>query len=287
MFAAPSAYSADVKADIVVLDQFIPRVGPKVDSIWIAPPADRSPVPVRETLKSAKLETWHNEVELGAGLHSKDVQLESAEVFTPSSGDIPVGDTKEGPVILGRPSTPKLVVFGFEPLRSSMKYELATPLLVANVLRWMAPEAFRRREVLAQTVGTVTVPLEQGVNAENVHVTGADQRPLPFVVEDDQLRFFSGSPGTVRVVAGDREMDYSLTLPDVGAAGWKAPAGIRRGIPRASEQETPASDLWPWFALAGGIGLLLDWLLFGRSRAYRLRPVHAVKQVLPNWRKAS
>ena len=39
-----------------------------------------------------------------------------------------------------------------------MKYELATPLLIANILRWMAPETFRRWEVQAGTVGTVNVP---------------------------------------------------------------------------------------------------------------------------------
>jgi hypothetical protein len=30
--------------------------------------------------------------------------------------------------------------------------------------------------------------------------------------------------------------------------------------------------LWPWLAVLGGLGLLLDWLLFGRSRLFRLSP---------------
>jgi len=286
VFAAPASYSADVKADIVVLDGFNPPARPLTRSIWIAPPASGSPIAVRDTLKGAKLDHWHNDVELGVGLHTKDVQLDSTEIFSTAAGDIVIGEANDGPAVVARPGTPKMVVFGFEPLRSAMKYELAAPLLVANVLRWMAPEAFRQREVLAQTVGTVTVPVEHGVNPEDVRVIGSNLAPLPFTIEDDQLRFFSGSPGTVNVVAGDREMTYSLTLPDVGAALWKAPPSARHGVPRASEQETAPMDLWPWFALAGGLGLLLDWLLFGRSRAFRLRPVAAVKQVLP-WRKAS
>ena len=45
-----------------------------------------------------------------------------------------------------------------------MKYELATPLMIANILRWMAPETFRSREVQAGTVGTVTVPVDKGTD---------------------------------------------------------------------------------------------------------------------------
>ena len=51
------------------------------------------------------------------------------------------------PLIVARAASansPKIVVIGFQPLRASMKYELATPLLIANILRWMAPETFRR-----------------------------------------------------------------------------------------------------------------------------------------------
>jgi hypothetical protein len=39
--------------------------------------------------------------------------------------------------------------------------------------------------------------------------------------------------------------------------------------------ESPPQDLWPWLALLGGLGLLVDWLLFGRSRLFRLRPGRA------------
>src|SRR5438093_87152 len=61
------------------------------------------------------------------------------------------------------------------------------------------------------------------------------------------------------------------TLPDVAEAAWRAPANARKGIPRAANEAGAATDLWPWLALLGGIGVLADWLLFGRSRAFRVR----------------
>jgi hypothetical protein len=91
------------------------------------------------------------------------------------------------------------------------------------------------------------------------------------------------------VVTGDREVLYSLTLPDVAEASWKVPAKVRRGVPKASEQAASATELWPWLAALGALGLLIDWLLFGRSRAFRLRAagVAAVTSWKAPWRKAS
>ena len=289
VFESPAKYDAKAKADIVVLDRFAPPVKPNVSSIWIEPPASGSPVAVKGTKTSVKLESWRTDTPLGAGLRTKDVLLQSAEIFSPAAGDIAVAESAEGPLIVARAGTPKIVVLGFHPVKSSMKYELATPLLIANTLRWIAPDVFRSREVQAGTVGTVTVPVEKGTDAAAVRVvTGVDRgdaRPLPFTIEDNVLRFFSGAPGTVRVITGSRELVYSLTLPDVGESLWKAPAGVRKGIPKAMGNSVSTMDIWPWFAILGAAGLLLDWLLFGRSRAYRLRAVGNVVGSI--WRKAS
>ncbi len=289
VFDAPAKYDPQVKADIVVLDRFAPPVRPKVDSIWIEPPAAGSPIPVRGTRNGLKLDSWRSETTLGAGLRTKDVLLESAEVFAAAPGDIPVAESSEGPLVVARPGPPKVVVLGFHPVRSSMKYELATPLLLANIERWMAPETFRHWEVQAGTVGTVNVALEKGTDPSTVRVLTEDQRPLPFSVEGNLLRFFSGAPGTVRVFMGDREMAYSLTLPDVAEAAWRPPQGVRRGIPRMTAASAVATDLWPWLAALGGIGLLIDWLLFGRSRAFRLRAGQLAGSAWrkATWRKAS
>jgi len=233
-----------------------------------------------------RLDQWHPETPLGAGLRTRDVTLESAELFTPAAGDITVAETTDGPVIVARGSNPKQVVIGFHPGRGAMKYQLATPLLFANVLRWMTPGAFRQWEYQAGTVGTVSVPVEKDMKPEDIHVLDEANRSLPFTVDSNNLRFFSGAPGTVRVQMGDREMVYSLSLPDVGEAVWRVPASVHKGVPRAAVADAAPRDLWPWLALLGGIGLLVDWLLYGRSRAFRLRASRAMAP-LTQWRKAS
>jgi len=94
----------------------------------------------------------------------------------------------------------------------------------------------------------------------------------------------------VRVQMGDREMVYSLTLPDVGDAVWRVPASVHKGVPRAVLGDAAPRDLWPWLAILGGLGLLADWLLYGRSRAFRLRAAGAMApqwKKMTQWRKAS
>ena len=294
VFESPAKFDAAVKADVVVLDRFIPPAAPRVAAIWIQPPAAGSPVPVRATKVGLRLDRWHPETTLGAGIRTRDVTLESAELFSPAAGDITVAEAQEGPVIVAREtareSGAKQVVIGFHPVRGAMKYQLATPLLIANILRWMTPGAFRRWEFQAGTVGTVNVEVDKDAKPEGVRVLDQAGRDLPFTIDSsnlgNNLRFFSGAPGTVRVQMGDREMVYSLTLPDVGETAWRVPASVRRGIPRAALAEAAPRDLWPWLALLGGIGLLADWLLFGRSRAFRLRASRAMAD-FTQWRKAS
>jgi hypothetical protein len=287
-FERPAKYDARAKADIVVLDRFAPPALPASSSIWIEPPGSGSPFTVRATKTKVKLERWRSETPIAAGLYARDAELASTKIFGLANGDRAVAETAEGPVIVERDGPPKMVALGFHPVRSSLKYELATPLLMANILRWMAPETFRRLDIQAGTVGTVSVALDAGTDPAGVRVLGDNQKPLPFTVEGNVLRFFAGAPGTARLLTGDRETVYSLTLPDVADAAWKPAANVRRGIPR-SAGTVSAVNLWPWLAVAGGLGLLLDWLLFGRRRVVYVGARGARSAIAPKtfWRKAS
>jgi len=98
---------------------------------------------VLQAQSKVKLNRWRSDHALAAGLRAHGVDLDSAETFRAEPDDIVIAEATGQPVIVARPAKPprgaKLVVFGFHPLRSAMKYELTTPLLFANILRWMAP----------------------------------------------------------------------------------------------------------------------------------------------------
>jgi len=265
VYRKPAEYTANDKG-LVILDRFVPPQRPQTDSLWLDPPAAGSPVPVKSTAEQATFAHWDSEHPAAAGLRATDFKLDKVTVFEPAPGDARVGEVEAGPVIVARPGNPKIVVFGFHPSISGMRYELVAPLLFANLLRWYAPEIFRRWELSGGSVGSVKLDMEREVALASVKVTAEDGSALPFVMRDRALHFFSGTPGVVRVATGDREYIYSLTLPQLGETKWQPPAAVRRGIPKAAPLPSTAHDLWPWLALAGGLGLLLEWFLFGRFR---------------------
>jgi hypothetical protein len=128
------------------------------------------------------------------------------------------------------------------------------------------------------------VELESETDPSAIHVLTEDGKALPFTVEARTLRFFSGAAGIVRVLTGDRELVYSLTLPQPGDIVWTA-ASAKHGLPGRSPAQPASTDIWPWLALLGSFGFLTDWILFGRKQSGAPTAMHAPSR-LP-WRKAS
>lgn len=270
VYRKPEEYRATDQG-LVILDRFIPPQRPAADSIWIDPPAKGSPIPVRTTVEHEAFQGWDAAHSAAAGLHAKDFKLDKASVFEAAPGDGRIGEMQQGPVIVARPGKPKIVVLGFHPEMTDMRYELAAPLLFANLLRWVSPEIFRRWEISGGSVGTVKLLMDADASEKDVKVLAEDGSALPFTVRDRAVSFFSGTPGSVRVVAGDHEYIYSLTLPQLGDTRWEPPADAQKGIPRFSAVLDSSIDIWPWLALAGAAGLLTEWLMFGRFRRAGLR----------------
>lgn len=260
----PTAEYSDNNGGLVVLDRFRPAKRPKSDSIWIAPPVAGSPIPVRMTLENIPFTRWCSSDPLCEGLRTRELRLPSTRVFESAPGDLNVAEVLGGPVIVARPGRPKIVAMGFHPALSDVRYALATPLLFANILRWISPDVFRHPVLSASSAGAVTVELDSSASAAGTRVLREDGTPLPFTMKDRSLRFFTGSPGTVRVLTGDREFVYSLTLPELWESRWQVPAGVKRGLPPAMRVDGGSRELWPWMAVLGGLGLLTEWLLFGR-----------------------
>lgn len=267
VFHKSSEYRPGGAADVVIFDRFNPPVAPVIPAVWIEPPADGSPVRLHSTVSNVELTAWRSDHALAAGLRAKDLRLESAEVFAPSPGEVAIAEVAAGPVIVARADRPNFVVLGFHPARGALRYELTTPLLFANILRWLAPDIFRRWEVNAGSPGTINIDLGPEAGAGGIRVIAGNGTPLPYTLEGGNLRFFAGTAGTVRVVAGDREMVYSFTLPELADTKWTPPAGTRRGVPRPVESSPAFVELWPWLAAAAALLLALEWMVFGHRRA--------------------
>jgi hypothetical protein len=270
VYRPPEEYRAD-DAGLVILDRFIPPQRPAADSLWIDPPAQGSPIPVLRTVENVPFAHWGPHA-AAAGLRAQDFKLDQASVFAAGPDDGVIGEVAAGPVMVARSGKPKIAVLGFHPALSALRYQLVSPLLFANLLRWVSPEIFRRSEAVGGSPGTVKLEVEEDLAARDVKVTAEDGSPVPFTLRGRALEFFAGSPGPVRVLAGEHEYLYSLTLPQLGDTQWEPPPDTRHGIPRLPAVPDQVSDIWPWLALAGAAALLAEWLLYGRFRVAAVRP---------------
>ncbi len=280
-FFAPADYTVKPSADVMLLDQITPEEQPQIASLWIGPFTDHSPLPVNAVVNDAVVKTWHSETSLGSGLHARGAHIPSANVFQTFDNDIPVASVTEGPIVVARPaneSRPKMSAIGFDPFDGQLKFEVTTPLLFANLLRWLSPEALRMLDISAAPVGAASITLDAGERAsgalqsqpQRVRVVDSNGALVPFTVRDQTLQLFAGRPSLVHILSGDRERVLSLTLPDVAGFEWKPPANAASGLAPVVPFTPQAVDLWKCLASLGGLGLLAEWILFGA--AYRPKP---------------
>jgi hypothetical protein len=229
-------------------------------------------------VNGAVIKNWRSDATLGSGLHAKAAGIPVAEVFQVFDGDVPVGSVAEGPTVVARPSTdrrPKLAVIGFDPLSGQLRFEVTTPLLFANLLRWLSPEPFKTVDVTAGRVGAATVMLDASERADRIRVTNERGFAVPFTVREQNLQLFASRPSIIHVASDDRERLLSLTLPDVAELEWKPTANSASGLPGPARFGPGAKDVWRWLALFGALGLFIEWILFGQRRVPTWRkPVH-------------
>jgi hypothetical protein len=284
-YLAPEQYRSDIDAQVVVFDRFAPASLPKVPVVWLEPP-DNSPFRTRSRLSEETPVEWRSDHEICSGIRTRNLRLKDAQILATAANDVVLGTAGTGPVAIARPDR-KMVALGFNPGRSEMRYDLATPLLMANIMRWLYPDVFRSAEVVGGSVGAVTMPLDASIDRTKIRVL-ADGQELPFTLQGDSLRFFAGSPGVVRVISPVGEQVHSLSLPEVADRNWNPPAAVRRGMPGLAEQAA-SHDLWQILAVLGGLGLAIEWILYGRRRNLLTAslPPSQSSAAAASWRQAS
>jgi von Willebrand factor type A domain len=256
--------SAGRKSAFAVFDRVAPDT--PSDGLYLRPPAGPSLPRVARSVRQARVTRWARTHPLAQGLRDRDVSLPQVSIFELEPGDEVIAESEAGPVIVARTGDGhKRVFFGFDPAATELRHTLAAPLLVANAVRWLAPEVFRGLEIVAAAPGLVETET-LGEAEGSVEVSSPENPNLPWSWSSaGRLRFFAGQPGAVRVRTPSRQLDFALTLPQVGAAIWEPPQNVLRGIPPPRGDASVAdATLWRWLVLAGLLCLLADWIFFGR-----------------------
>lgn len=272
-------------ADLIVFDRIAP-VTTKHASIWIHPPVGESPLPVKGRVSNTAITNWNPVTPLSAGLHTKDMHIANGEVFHTFDGDVTVASSAEGPMIVARNADSthgKVALLGFDPLAGELRFQVTTPLLFANLLRWISPDVFRPAEAIARQVGVVMLKLDENEDADAIRVLDNQGGSVPFFarkqsLQGSSIQIFARHPEVLHVLSEEREQVLSIAVPDVAASEWNPPANAQSGLPAIHRVAPTALGVWKWLALFAALGLGAEWTLFGHDRV-RLRPAkpaHAV-----------
>ena len=275
-YASSQSPSDAAGTSLVILHHFRPATRPQGNVLWIDPPPDKPPVAIQSRVEHPEGLRWVPDQPLTAGLRSHDFQIEAASVFAPSPNDMRIAEVNSGPIMVASVSDDgksHSIVMGFDPFTGPMRYELTTPLLLANILRWVAPDVFRDVDVGTQSAGAVSSPLPNAGHDGTVQILTDSGDTLPFNVRDKAVEFFAGQSSRVRVITGNSERVYSLTLPEMWDVKWTVPAGVRHGIPAWNDTIRRNRDWWPWLAILGAAILIGEWIAYGRYSPVRLRVV--------------
>ena len=271
------APKADTLLDtLLILDRFRPAAFPSGNVLWIDPPSGPGAGVIKERVDHPKEISWTPDQPLTTGLRVRDLQIDQASVFEPATGDMRLASIDKGAIAIASVSSDgksHVVTLGFDPFAPALRYELATPLLLANVLRYMAPDVFRDIDVGTQSAGAVVSPVteEQAAGKNSLQVLSEAGASLPFNVRDRQVEFFAGDASRVRVIAGNNERVYSLTLPEMWDVKWTPPATVRHGVPAWNDALRRSRDIWPFLAALGVVLLLIEWYFYGRHAAAGLQ----------------
>ena len=269
-----SQYQSKPPAEIVILDRFSPAIPPDLPTLWIDTPGDRLPLPMKKNVTDSSMR-WDTGSVFESAMHAKPLRLARAKTFELFEGDEVVASVPDGPVIVERSATAthgRMAVIGFDPAEGELRYDVAAPLLFASLVQWLDPTAFRSLTLSTEQVGLVSLNLESAEQREKLQVTDDRGQAIPYSRRQSALQLFTERPASFRIASKNHERVVSLRLPSVATRLWKPSLDTLLGVPSAAAFRRAAADLWKWLALAGGAGLLAEWLLFARfARLKRAR----------------
>ncbi len=229
---------------------------------------------------------------MAAGLRARDIELANAEIFSLAPGDISVARSDAGPLIVARPgyaASPKWSCSDFNPVRSGLKYQLTTPLLIrqhhsldgARCIPLLGTDRRHRRHRERRAGIANSIP-------NTVRVQTEDGQPLPFT--DARKNAALLHRRSRNRASAHRRSRARLFAHSSAARRHRLASRLQRQARRARPRALsvhPRAIIWQWLALAGAAGLIADWILYGRMDRRMRAARDACVSGAPLERKAS
>jgi Aerotolerance regulator N-terminal len=251
-------------ADLIILDRIPSAVAGPVPTLWIAPGGERSPFQTKTLVVAPKRISWNTQAPATEGLHNEGVLLPSASVYQVRDGDTPLLRIPEGPIVVLRSASagePRRAMLGFDPVADNVRYEVTTPLLFLNLVRWLTAQSVVPTQIAVDHAGAAQIDLAGGEALEDVQVIQRGKTDTPLVDRDRQVLLFAVQPVALRYFHQGQKQELRIALPEIAEKQWH-PAASQLAPLRSSP--LASGSLWRWFIVLGLVVMFLEWWLFGK-----------------------
>jgi hypothetical protein len=256
-------------ADLVILDRIPSAVSGVLPTLWIAPSGESSPFQMKTVVMDPTRISWNTHAPATEGLHNEGALLTSASVYQVRAGDTPVLRIPEGPIVVLRPAKagePRRAMLGFDPVDDKVRYEVTTPLLFINLVRWLTAQSIAPTQIAVDHAGAAQIDLADGETLEDIQVMRGGITGTPLLDRDRQVHLFAVQPVSLRFFHQGRKQELAIALPEIAEKQWR-PASSQLAEPAPHGTLKPGS-LWRWLIVLGLAAMLLEWWLFGK-KAFR------------------
>ncbi|MFQ5343969.1 MAG: VWA domain-containing protein, partial [Anaerolineae bacterium] len=276
---------------LAIFDHTVPPTLPPTNALFIAPPAPTAWFTPTGTLDNSQLTIHNSQLTIDNDPLMRYVDLTGLQILEALAIPLPdwarplvtTADNRlsEWPLLFaGEVDGRRVVVLAFDLRNSDLVLRPAFPLLMSNLIGYLAPGA--RGLAPAQIQAGEPVVLSVPPEVDAVSLTYPDGQTAPLVPERGRLTFADTSEMGVyqiALAAQSETIDQSafavnLFSPAESAIAPRATLPIAStGVGQASETARTQGrrELWRPLAFAALIVLLIEWLVYQRAGLAQLR----------------
>ncbi len=237
---------------LVIMDSLAPPNLPNTSLLMVNPPADSGLVNVRSNNQFLDMALPDPTDPLVAGLDLDGLAGNGEAIDAPDWATVDAGAPGTPLILHGTQGGDRTVILPFEPSTTPFAQDVAFPLLIERLVRWLVPEP--ATTVAAGTALWLPPNVQSVPSPSGAIVTGPLVNP-----RDPGLYVVAGADESVQVgtplfaVSAAAPGDTAPTAVQVPA--WSPLTGVV-GLPRS---------IWSWAVLAALIALGGEWVYYARK----------------------
>ncbi len=268
--------------DLYVFDGVAPPAGLRGPILLINPPPDNGIVQVTGAVDRPAVTGQLRDDPILRGVDVSRVQIAEARAVTRPEWARTLVESNGQPLLMaGETNGQRIAILTFALGRSDLPLTLAYPVLLANLVAWLAPSAGSGLPPSVRPGEVVSFAPRTGV--DNVAITDPSGRERRLAPSRGVVLFGTTDlpgPYTVREFAGDREirrgvLTVNLLSPEESAIAPQTPqfTGTAANAGQTTEARSPR-EFWRPLLIAALLILAVEWWIYyrgGRSLGGALR----------------